>query len=58
MVEAGKKAGAKPFYAASDFAKLDELKINTAEATTVDVEKNKANGKYQLEKIFSAVGKI
>jgi hypothetical protein len=57
LVEAGKKAGAKPFYAASDFAKLDELKINTAEATTVDVEKNKANGKYQLEKIFSASGK-
>lgn len=57
LVEAGKKAGAEPFYAASDFTKLDELKINTAEATTIDVEKNKANGKYQLEKIFSASGK-
>jgi len=57
LVEAGKKAGAEPFYAASDFAKLDELKIDTAKATTVDVEKNKANGKYQLEKIFSASGK-
>jgi hypothetical protein len=28
----------------------------TAEATTVDAEKDKVNGKYQLEKIFSVSG--
>jgi len=56
LVEESKKAGANPFYGASEFAKLDELKINTAEATTVDAEKDKVNGKYQLEKIFSVSG--
>lgn len=57
LIEAGKKAGADPFYAASNLAKLDELKINTATATTVDVEKDKLDGKYQLEKIFAEPGK-
>lgn len=56
LVEESKIAGANPFYAASEFAKLGELKINTAEATTVDAEKDKVNGKYRLEKIFSVSG--
>ncbi len=57
LVEESKKAGANPFYGASEFAELDQLKINTAEATTVDVERDKVSGKYRLKKIFSVSGK-
>lgn len=57
FVTENQKAGTNPFFAASAFAKLDELKINTAEATTIDVEKDKANGKYQLKKLFAKPGK-
>ncbi len=57
LVEESRKAGATPFFAASDFTKIGELKINPTEATTVDVEKNKVSGKYQLGKIFSVSGK-
>lgn len=57
LVKENQKAGATPFFAASAFAKLRELKINTAEATTIDVEKDKVNGRYQLKKIFAKPGK-
>lgn len=56
LVEDARKAAAMPFYAASEFAKLDELKINTSEATTVDYEKNGKNTKPALSKIFSGTG--
>lgn len=57
LVKDAEKAGALPFYAASEFAKLAELKINTNEATTTDYEKTAINGKKQLSKIFSVKGK-
>jgi len=57
LVKDAEKAGALPFYAASEFAKLAELKINMNEATTIDYEKNAINGKKQLSKIFSVNGK-
>ncbi len=57
LVADAEKAGALPFYAASEFAKLGELKINTNEATTTDYEKSAINGKKRLSKIFSVNGK-
>lgn len=57
LVEDAVKAGATPFYLASEFTKLPELKISVSEATTTDYEKDEVSGKHQLTKIFSANGK-
>jgi len=57
LVTDAEKAGASPFYAASEFAKLGELKINTSKATTTNYEKSTAGGKKPLSKIFSVNGK-
>lgn len=56
LVKDAQNAGAKPFYSATEFVELGELKINVEEAATVDYEKDKQNGKHQLAKIFSAKG--
>ena len=56
LVEDAQKAGATPFFPASEFAKLGELKINTSDATTVNYDKDKENGKPALSKIFSVKG--
>ena len=57
LVEDGKRSGAEPIFAATEFAKLTELEINTAKATTVDYDKNKIDGEFQLSKIFVEPGK-
>ena len=46
-----------PYYAASDFVQLNELKIDTANAMTINYKGGDMNGKLPLTKIFAESGK-
>ncbi len=56
MFENARKYNVEPFFSATEFAKLDELKIETATANTIDYLAGEANGKFDLIKIFDQPG--
>lgn len=57
MLENARENNAEPFFTVAEFVKLDQLELNTAEATTIDYLAGKTNGKYNLIKIFDQSGK-
>lgn len=56
LVEEAAKLGAEPYFPQSKFAALNELKLSTSEATTVDYERGEVAGKLRLRPIFMSSG--